>query len=117
MAAASLVASLGEGWIAEEALAIAVYCALRYRNDFTRALIASVNHSGDSDSTGSITGNILGAYVGYNRIPTSLIDDIELFDVLTVIAEDLYTDAGSSDKAHCLTDEWQRKYCKADYRP
>ncbi len=27
------------------------------------------DHSGDSDSTGSITGNILGAYLGKNSIP------------------------------------------------
>ena len=56
------VTRLGEGWVGEETLAIAVYCALKYRDDFKKALIAAVNHSGDSDSTGAVTGNILGAY-------------------------------------------------------
>ena len=110
------LATLGEGWVAEEAVAIAVYCALKYRDDFTAALIAAVNHSGDSDSTGSITGNILGTRLGYNRIPTSLVDDVELFGVLTELACDLYTDAAAPDAAHCEADAWQRKYVKADYR-
>lgn len=52
---------LGEGWVAEKTLVIAVYCALRYQNDFSAGVIAAVNHSRDSDSTGAVTGNILGA--------------------------------------------------------
>lgn len=110
------IASLGEGWVAEEAVAIAVYCALKYHDDFERALVASVNHSGDSDSTGAITGSILGTLLGYDRIPNSLIDDLELFDMIREIAEDLYLDSASDDIAHCRSDEWQRKYGKADYR-
>ena len=74
---------LGEGWVAEETAAIAVYCALRYSNDFERAIIASVNHSGDSDSTGAVTGNILGAYLGYSAIPEKFLHNLELSDILT----------------------------------
>ena len=47
---------LGEGWIAEETLGISVYCALRHQNDFSAGVIAAVNHSGDSDSTGRVAG-------------------------------------------------------------
>ena len=50
------IRQLGQGWVAEETLAIAVYCSLKYSDYFDRALIASVNHSGDSDSTGAVTG-------------------------------------------------------------
>lgn len=39
------------------------------KNDFKKTLIAAVNHNGDSDSTGAITGDILGAYLGINAIP------------------------------------------------
>jgi len=56
------IRQLGEGWVGEEALSISVYCALKHRDDFRKALIAAVNHDGDSDSTGAITGNIMGAY-------------------------------------------------------
>lgn len=82
---------LGEGWVGEEALAISVYCALKYKADFKKALIASVNHNGDSDSTGSITGNILGSYLGINEIPREWIDNIELSDEITEVADDLLT--------------------------
>ena len=41
---------LGEGWVAEETLGIALYCALRYQDDFSAGVISAVNHKGDSDS-------------------------------------------------------------------
>ena len=68
------IEQLGGGWVAEETLAIAIYCSLKYQNDFDQAIIASVNHSGDSDSTGSVTGNILGAHLGIEAIPAMYID-------------------------------------------
>ena len=80
---------IGEGWVGEEALGIAVYSALKYPDDFRRAVIAAVNHDGDSDSTGAITGNILGAYLGLSRIPPEWVEVIELKDVLIQIADDL----------------------------
>jgi ADP-ribosylglycohydrolase len=80
---------LGEGWVGEEALAIAVYCALKYRDDFKKAIIASVNHSGDSDSTGAITGNILGAYLGLSSIPEEWVKKLELREVIEKMADDL----------------------------
>ncbi|WP_297907390.1 ADP-ribosylglycohydrolase family protein [uncultured Parabacteroides sp.] len=80
---------LGAGWVAEETVAIAVYCTLAYFNNFERAVIAAVNHAGDSDSTGAVTGNILGAALGYNAIPQFYKDDLELHDVILHIADDL----------------------------
>jgi ADP-ribosylglycohydrolase len=85
----SVIAQLGEGWVGEEALGISVYCTLKYKNDFKEALIAAVNHNGDSDSTGAITGNILGAYLGLKNIPTNWVSKVELIEVLTQIADDL----------------------------
>jgi ADP-ribosylglycohydrolase len=83
---------LGEGWVAEEALAISLYCCLRYRKDFSRAIIAAVNHNGDSDSTGAITGNILGALVGYRAIEQKWKTSLELHDLILDIADRLYHD-------------------------
>ncbi|MHB1152698.1 MAG: ADP-ribosylglycohydrolase family protein [Eubacteriales bacterium] len=83
------ITKLGEGWVGEEAIAISVYCALKHKNDFKKALIATVNHNGDSDSTGAITGNILGAYLGYSKIPADWTRDIELLDVLIQVSDDL----------------------------
>lgn len=83
------IEQIGEGWVAEEALAIAVYCALRYKDDFAAGIRAAVNHSGDSDSTGAVTGNILGTYLGYSKIPPEFIDDLELRETLFLLAADL----------------------------
>ena len=78
---------LGEGWVAEEALAIAVYCALRHFDDFSKCIIAAVNHNGDSDSRGAVCGNILGAYLGYDAIPKKYKEHLELHDIIIEIAD------------------------------
>ncbi|MBQ1904521.1 MAG: ADP-ribosylglycohydrolase family protein, partial [Ruminococcus sp.] len=93
---------LGEGLVAEEALAISVYSALKYEDDFDMALRTSVNHNGDSDSTGSITGNILGAYVGCEAIPLKYKDELELIGLITEVTDDLF---GEGD--------WESRYVDA----
>lgn len=84
------VMCLGEGWTGEEALAIALYCALKHFDSFEEAMIAAVNHGGDSDSTGAVCGNILGAAIGYEAIPQFFKDDLEMHDLILHIADDLY---------------------------
>ena len=101
---------LGEGWVAEETLAIAVYCALKYENDFDSALIASVNHKGDSDSTGAVCGNILGARLGLKRIPEKYITNLELKDLILEIADDLYHDCQMSEYGKYRDPVWIQKY-------
>ena len=108
-----------QGWVshrtdsAEEALAIAVYCALKYENDFDSALIAAVNHKGDSDSTGAICGNILGARLGLNGIPEKYITNLELKDLILEIADDLYHDCRMSEYDSTHDDPvWIQKYVK-----
>lgn len=107
---------LGEGWVAEETLAIAVFCALRYENDFDKAIRCSVNHNGDSDSTGAVTGNILGAYIGYDAIPQKYKDNLELFDVILIIADDLYNDCQMSEYDPYTDEVWEQKYIEATYK-
>lgn len=81
---------LGGGWVADEALAISVLCALA-ASDTREAIIAAVNHGGDSDSTGAITGNIVGALRGTTSLPREWTDQVELGDVIHTLAEDLTT--------------------------
>jgi ADP-ribosylglycohydrolase len=71
------VESLGAGWVAEEALAIGVFCALA-APDLESALLLAVNHGGDSDSTGAIAGNLLGASLGEAAIPERWLAVLEL---------------------------------------
>ncbi len=84
------IRQLGEGWVAEETLAIAVYCSLRYQNNFSAGITAAVNHNGDSDSTGAVTGNIMGALCGYSAIEEKWKENLELSDVILEMADDLY---------------------------
>lgn len=83
--------ALGEGWVAEEALAIGLLCSLRYENDFEGAITSAVNHGGDSDSTGAIAGNIVGAHLGLAGIPQHYLEHLELHDTISKIADDLFT--------------------------
>ena len=82
------IATLGEGWIAEEALAIAVYCAL-VCDDFYSAVVMAVNHDGDSDSTGAICGNIVGCLLGKYAIPVEWCKRVELSDFIVRMAMSL----------------------------
>lgn len=101
---------LGEGWVGEEALAIAIYCALRHQNDFSAGIIAAVNHKGDSDSTGAITGNILGAWLGFDAIDDRWKKDLELYDVILEMADDLATGCPITWFDDKEDPAWERKY-------
>lgn len=88
-----LADSLGGGWVGEEALAIAVCAALAVDN-FQDGVLLAVNHSGDSDSTGAVAGNILGAYYGAPAIPDDLWDHVEMREVIESLAADAITTFG-----------------------
>lgn len=106
---------LGEGWVAEETLAIAVYCSVRYSHDFSKAIIAAVNHSGDSDSTGAVTGNIVGAWLGYEAIEEKWKKNLELRDILLEMADDLCYGCQMSEYSTYRDPAWEGKYIYAKY--
>lgn len=88
---AERLVALGEGWVAEEALAMSVYCALAHPgpDGMRDALLLAVNHGGDSDSTGAITGNVLGARHGEAAVPTEWARAVEGRDTLLDLADRL----------------------------
>lgn len=97
------VESLGEGWIAEEALAIALYAALTHPADVEGGLILAANHSGDTDSTAAITGNILGALRGPGAIPERWLREVELREEIERLAADVAV-------GYRPDEEWRRRY-------
>ena len=102
--------AIGEGWTGEEALGIALYCSLKYQNDFSKAVIAAVNHNGDSDSTGAITGNIVGAWLGYEAIEEKWLKDLELKRVLLEKADDLYAGCPKAAEEIRQNEKWYGRY-------
>lgn len=82
------VESLGGGWVAEEAMAMATYCALT-APDLRRGVLAAVNHSGDSDSTGAIAGNLLGAPDGIDAVPETWRERLAEIDIVERMADDV----------------------------
>jgi ADP-ribosylglycohydrolase len=89
-----MVQELGEGWVAEEALAVALYAVLATlphaaapARHFRDAVTLAVNHSGDSDSTGSVAGNILGAFYGQECLPAEWLEALEAPDVVRGMAD------------------------------
>ncbi|WP_457028910.1 ADP-ribosylglycohydrolase family protein [Kitasatospora sp. P5_F3] len=90
---AEAVERVGLGWIAEECLAIAVYCVLA-APDARSALLLSVNHSGDSDSTGAVCGNLAGALYGAAALPADWLAVVEGRELIVRMADALLERAG-----------------------
>ena len=122
---AEAIRSLGEGWTGDEAWAIALYCVARHIDAPLQVLIAAVNHDGDSDSTGSVAGNIIGAIYGYDAIkeklaplcpPGSALEEtLELSDLILTLADDLSTGCIIGEYDEMDTPEkqrWFRRYCE-----
>ncbi len=84
------IAQLGEGWVGKSTGNF-VYCALKHRDDFRKALIAAVT----TMVTATVQApyrNIVGAYLGLSQIPEEWIENIELKEVLMLTADDLCTE-------------------------
>lgn len=99
---------LGEGWTGEETLAIALFCALHFQTDFHGGVVAAVNINGDKDSTGAVTGNILGALLGKAAIPAGWLENLQMADLVEEMAGDLFIQVkGDSFNEDA---EWAEKY-------
>ena len=103
------IEQLGGGWIAEEALAIGLWCALA-ADSLESGVIAAVNHSGDSDSTGLIAGHSLGLIHGPDAIPQRWLEHLELRDVIEEMALDIIQvpEQYHSDESAIAEAVWQR---------
>jgi len=83
------VETLGGGWVAEQALSIALYAA-RAATGFEHGLRIAVTHSGDSDSTGAIAGNLLGLMFPDQVMAHPWRGQIECADLIDRLAGDLH---------------------------
>lgn len=106
--------ALGKGWVADEALAIGILCALRHENDIAGAMTFAANHGGDSNNTAAIAGTLVGARIGFNAIPDRFVDRLELVDVILELADDVTTDCPMSEYGP-RNPVWVHKYIYHDY--
>jgi len=90
MPSVQAIEQLGGGWVGEEALAISLFCSLRSQSDWKEGVLAAINHSGDSDSTGSITGAILGTLLGVKEIPQAWVHKVERSQYIRETAVQIY---------------------------
>lgn len=100
------IKQLGEGWVAEEALAIGLYCAL-VANSLAEGVLLAANHDGDTDSTASIAGNLLGCVYPKSDLPADWLEVLELKDVIAKIADDL---VASGDNEKFDAEAWWDRY-------
>lgn len=78
---------IGEGWVGEEAVALALYCVLKYPDDYVTCVCRGANTDGDSDSIACIAGGIMGARLGLDAIPTDWRERCEKHDYLIDLAK------------------------------
>lgn len=106
---------LGGGITAQEVLAAGCYGALRFEDDFDRAVVAAVNHSGHSAAVGSVTGSLLGALLGRKAIPDFYLEPLELREIMEELAEDLIRGCPMSVRSGVFDDQWDTKYVQCTY--
>ncbi|MBB4680581.1 ADP-ribosylglycohydrolase family protein [Crossiella cryophila] len=97
---------LGGGWVGEEALAIGLYAFLHGGGEFRETMRVAVNHTGDSDSTGAIAGNLFGAAHGMSALPKDWLDKLELRAATELLSRDAVAEFSanpptSSGFLHC----------------
>lgn len=85
------IESLGSGKTAAEALAIAIYCALSYPEDYKKAVLFSIHHSGLSNVTGSLCGTLMGTYLGEEKLDSTWKETVEQKPLIEQIGKQLYS--------------------------
>jgi ADP-ribosylglycohydrolase len=83
------LAYIGEGWVAEEAVLLALYCFTKSPDDFLATIRRGANTQGDSDSIACIAGGISGAYLGIRALPPEWVERIEKSPHLADVAHRL----------------------------
>jgi ADP-ribosylglycohydrolase len=89
------VEQLGAGAVSESALAIALYAAL-VTNDPNEALLIAVNHGGDSDSTASVCGNLVGAMYATDALRQDWVERVQFAEVIDRLATDALAEFGTT---------------------
>ncbi|WP_424213217.1 ADP-ribosylglycohydrolase family protein [Streptomyces sp. BI20] len=108
----AVVESLCAGRDADDALAVAAYCAL-VAVDVRHGLRLAVNHGGDSTVTGALTGALLGARDGETALPALWLAELEGRATLLELADDFALEMTQGHTLHGPTvagTAWANRY-------
>jgi ADP-ribosylglycohydrolase len=86
----SLVNSAGVGFTAWQTAAFTLGVYRRYPTDFNSAVLEAVNAGGDTDTNASVVGALVGATIGFEKIPSEwkrLIPLVEIEETATSLFE------------------------------
>ncbi|USX49833.1 ADP-ribosylglycohydrolase family protein [Lentzea sp. HUAS12] len=100
------VEELGRGGVGDTALAIALYSTL-VTDDPNEALLLSVNHGGDNDSTASMCGNLAGALHGVGKIRPDWVERVQFREVVDRMVADWELETSA---AAPVAQEWFVRY-------
>lgn len=104
---AQSIQQLGGGATASEALAISIFCALKAES-FAHGIWLAINHGGDSDITGALSGQILGLLYGAQAIPEQWLSQLELRNEITELARDFVLEFDTRPQASWFEADWQK---------
>jgi ADP-ribosylglycohydrolase len=90
---------LGEGRVAEEAVASALYCFWRSPEDYRKTVLTATNVDGGSDAIRGIAGGISGAFNGVSAIPEDWRTRVGNVNELLAIADRLLDRAADRGSA------------------
>lgn len=95
---------------ASRVVAGALYVSVLHSRSLDEALIAAVNHTGDSAAVGAVTGAIVGALVGQEGIPEFYLEGLEPTEILRTLAEDMFQGCPMEKMSNFFDCEWEEKY-------
>ncbi len=81
---------IGQGWVGEEAVGLALWCVIRFPDDYVAAVRRGANSNGDSDSVACIAGGISAARLGLHAIPEPWRARCENRDYLLDLSERMF---------------------------
>lgn len=88
-AAGVVVAEIGNGIAAAEAVPAALHAMLAHLRSFPDAVGYAIRLGGDTDTIAAMTGALSGAFLGHYAIPTAWLARLEDHDRLVALADEL----------------------------
>ncbi len=81
------VKDIGQSCSSQFAFPAALYIAIKYQDDFLKAMQMNVACGGDSAGRGMLIGMLLGAHLGFDHIPKHLVEGLNAYSAIETFAD------------------------------